>query len=98
VSSLGFPRSPDGRVIELTATDALADSYAKLLHRYGITPPAWPIPLAVEELSKHFDDGAFDLVKARNALDYTVNALVGIQQMVNVVRQGVTLSCNTTPT
>lgn len=88
VSSLGFPRSPDGRTVELTAADPLADSYQKLLRRYGIMPPTWPIPLAVEELSNRFDDGVFDLVHARNASDHTVNPVVGIQQMVRVVRPG----------
>jgi len=88
VSSLGFPRLPDGRVIELTAADALADRYEELLHTYRITPPAWPLPVAVEELSEHFGEGVFDLVHARNALDHTVDAFAGIRQMVRVVRPG----------
>ena len=77
MSSLGFPRSPDGRLIELTATDPLADRYQELLRKYGVEPPAWPVPLAVEELSKRFDDSVFDLVRVCNALDHPVNAIIG---------------------
>ena len=88
VSSLGFPRSPDGRQIELTAADPLASSYKKLLRRYSIDPPAWPIPVAAEELSTRFDDGVFDLVYCANALDHSANPLLGIQQMLTVVRPG----------
>jgi len=88
VSSLGFPRSPDGRPIELTAADALGRSYGELLHRYGVEPSAWPIPVAVEELSTQFDDGVFDLVFCSNALDHSVNPLLGIRQMLRVVRPG----------
>jgi SAM-dependent methyltransferase len=88
VSSLGFPRSPDGRPIELTAADALGTSYSQLLHRYGVDPPAWPISVAVEELSAHFDDGVFDLVYCSNALDHSVNPLLGIRQMLRAVRRG----------
>jgi SAM-dependent methyltransferase len=88
VSSLGFPRSPDGRQIELTAADPLASSYKELLHRYGIDPPAWPIPVAAEELSTRFGDGVFDLVYCANALDHSANPLLGIRQMLRVVRPG----------
>lgn len=42
----------------------------------------------MEELSTRFDDGVFDLVFCTNALDHSVNPLLGIRQMLRAVRPG----------
>jgi len=88
LSTLGYPLAPDGRTIDLVATDVLATHYRELLKEFELMPASVPIAVGVEDLSSRFGEGEFDLVHMRNALDHCADPLLGIWQMIHVVRPG----------
>jgi SAM-dependent methyltransferase len=88
LSILGYPVAPDGRTIDLVATDALAMQYGEMLKEFELVPASVPIAVGVEDLSSRFGEGEFDLVHMRNALDHCADPLLGIRQMIHVVRPG----------
>jgi SAM-dependent methyltransferase len=75
-----------GHTVHITAVDPLADKYKRLLAEVGITPPVQTQPGEVERLSELFSANRFDLVHMRNALDHSYDPLLGIQQMLDVVK------------
>jgi SAM-dependent methyltransferase len=75
-------------VIDITATDALADEYDRLLDRYGVVPPLRTIRCETEHLTERFDLGSFDLVNAENTLDHHYDALRAIDEMTSVTKPG----------
>ncbi len=78
-------KSP-GKTIHITAVDALADVYSKILERYGVNPPVRTENLDAEKLTSRFASNTFDLVYARNCLDHSYNPEQAIVEMISVVK------------
>jgi len=78
----------EGRIVWITAVDALAEQYERLLRDAGITPPVLTQPGEVERLTERFPKNSFDLVNMENALDHSYDPLLGIRQMLEVVKSG----------
>lgn len=78
----------DGRGVAITAVDPLAEEYAAILGRYGVTPPVPTQPCEGERLSSCFDSNSFDVAYARNALDHTHDPRLVILEMLKVVKPG----------
>jgi SAM-dependent methyltransferase len=78
----------EGRTVQVTAVDPLADQYERLLADRGITPLVRTQPGEVERLTVLFPLDKFDLVHMQNALDHSRDPLLGMRQMLDVVRPG----------
>jgi SAM-dependent methyltransferase len=78
----------DRHIIELSATDALADEYDAILDHFGIVPPVRTVRCDTERLTERFARDTFDLVNAENTLDHHYDALAAIDQMVAVTKPG----------
>ena len=78
----------EGRTVRITAVDPLAVRYKQLLAAAGISPPVETEPGEVERLTERFPTDQFDLVNMENALDHCYDPLLGIRQMLEVVRPG----------
>jgi SAM-dependent methyltransferase len=74
--------------LRITATDALAEHYDRLLRRYGVEPPVRTVYAEGEHLTAHFGPNTFDLVTAQNCVDHMQDPLEAIRQMLVVVRPG----------
>jgi SAM-dependent methyltransferase len=81
-------RQVPGRTIELTAVDALANEYDRLLDEVRLRPPVRTQQCAVEKLLDLFKPDQFDFVYMQNALDHSLDPLLGILQMLAVVKPG----------
>jgi SAM-dependent methyltransferase len=77
-----------GKHINLSAVDTLADEYAVLLTKRNIIPPVATIQCSGDELVKYFKTDRFHLVYAENSLDHAEDPLFIIQQMVSVCLPG----------
>jgi SAM-dependent methyltransferase len=77
-----------GHDLELTAVDALADTYDALLREFKIKPPVRTRRCDTERLSDEFMENSFDVAYALNTLDHSYEPLQAIRQMVEVVRPG----------
>ena len=77
-----------GRTVEIVAVDPLADVYRELLSDAGLVAPVPTLRCAGEELRDRFDEGRFDVVYARNAVDHAVNPLLVIENMLAVAKVG----------
>jgi len=77
-----------GKSIHITAVDALADEYDKILRHYQIEPPVKTHKLDAEKLTTHFAPNTFDLVYACNSIDHSYNPEQAILEMVSVVKPG----------
>jgi SAM-dependent methyltransferase len=75
-----------GRQVAITAVDPLADQYATLFERTGVTPLVKPIRGEAEQVSNLFPPRSFDLVYAQNCLDHGYDPLRSIQQMLELVK------------
>ena len=78
----------EGKCINITAVDPLADEYDKILNKYQFQPLVRTQKLAAENLTKRFPSNKFDLVFARNSIDHAYNPERAILQMINVVKSG----------
>src|SRR5215204_6913720 len=78
----------EGRTVRITAVDPLAAEYRRLLDEFGITPLVQTQPGEVERLADFFPANHFDLVYMQNALDHSYDPLLGIRQMLEVVKPG----------
>jgi SAM-dependent methyltransferase len=70
------------------AIDPLARPYARLLREAGIAPAVETEFAAAETLPFLLPPRSFDVVHCRNALDEAVNPLIGILQMLAMLRPG----------
>ncbi len=77
-----------GKQITITAVDALADEYDRILDKYNIRPPVRTEKLDAEKLTWRFSSGTFDLVFARNCIDHAYDPETAILQMIDVVKPG----------
>ena len=82
-------RQPPQERVEITGVDPLADEYSALreefrLARRGVRYVAGE----AETLAERFPENHFDLVYCRNALDHSRDPLLGIRQMIKVLKAG----------
>jgi SAM-dependent methyltransferase len=78
----------DGRVVQITAVDALADRYNKMLADAHIEPLVRTENCHSENLLERFEPDLFDLVHAQNTLDHHYDPVRAIGQMLSVVKPG----------
>jgi SAM-dependent methyltransferase len=76
----------DGQRIDLTAVDALADTYSAILDEYGLRPPVRTINGQAETLSELFLPGTFDLVHILNAIDHCYDPVEALRAMLRVAK------------
>lgn len=81
----GFPQLGS---VPVFASDGLARFYLKVFDDLDVRPPRVSLQCPVEELRECFPSNHFDVVHMRNALDHTMDPLLGIRQMLEVVRPG----------
>jgi SAM-dependent methyltransferase len=77
----------EGRKIEITAVDPLAEEYQKILTELDIKVPAIPIRAEGERLREQFPEDGFDLAYASNCLDHSYDPIAAIKEMVAVVKR-----------
>ena len=77
-----------GRQIKITAVDALADRYDRMLSTSGITPIVRTQFCHSENLLERFEPDRFDFVHALNTLDHHYNPLRALAQMFSVAKPG----------
>jgi len=77
-----------GRVLRITAVDALAAHYDRILADHAITPLVRTIPGDATKLLDQFGPDRFDLVYCRNAMDHGYDPLAGIQNSLAVLKKG----------
>lgn len=78
----------EGKHINITAVDPLADEYNRMIDKYQIQPLVRTQKLAAEDLTKRFPSNTFDLVVARNCIDHAYDPERAILQMIDVVKSG----------
>jgi SAM-dependent methyltransferase len=76
----------EGREVQITAVDILADRYNKLLSQAGIIPLVLTQYAEAEKLLQTFSPNQFDLVYCQNALDHVYDPMGAINQMLGVVK------------
>jgi SAM-dependent methyltransferase len=81
-------RKAPGVALDITAVDALADEYNKILDQHGVDPIVRPQPCLTEQLTSKFECDKFDIAYARNTLDHSLDPLRAIAEMLSVVRKG----------
>jgi SAM-dependent methyltransferase len=81
-------KKADDRVIKITAVDALANEYDKILRKYGVQPVIRTQQLKAEELTKQYSANTFDFCFARNCLDHAYSPEQAVLQMIEVVKRG----------
>jgi len=72
--------------LRITAVDALANEYDKILRSYRIIPLVRTQKVVCEKLTGCFVRNTFDLVYARNSIDHSYNPEQAILEMVSVVK------------
>lgn len=80
--------APAGTAIEIIATDPLAEAYARLHARHGLTSPNTTRFAFAEYLSAQFEPESFDIAHCRNALDHAIDPMTGLIEMLRVVKPG----------
>ncbi|MHB8348384.1 MAG: class I SAM-dependent methyltransferase [Acidiferrobacterales bacterium] len=83
-------KSPAGE-ISLQACDALADVYAALSKKYNLVPYVNIDFCVVERLLDRYGSESYDYVIMNNALDHSFDAILGIKNLLGVLRIGGTL-------
>lgn len=77
-----------GRRVVIEAIDPLANSYAEIMRRHKLTPPAPTKPGDGEDVVKLFGPNRFDLAFARNCLDHSYDAIQAVQSMIEATKPG----------
>ena len=76
----------DGRTLQLSPVDPLAEEYKALLTRLNIRPPVFTQVGHGEKLLDEFERNHFDLAYASNSLDHSYDPLLAIEQMFSVIK------------
>jgi len=76
------------RTLAITATDALADEYDRVLAEAGVDPPIRTQLCRGEDLLERFGPERFDIAYARNSVDHSANPMRIIENMLAVVKTG----------
>ncbi len=74
--------------LRITATDALADAYDRILERSGVVPPVRTSWCHGELLAERFPKSSFDLVVATNTLDHSYDPIRIIENAVRICKPG----------
>lgn len=77
-----------GHIVKITAVDPLSEEYDKLFEEFGVKPLVKTQYGEVEKLTDIFPMKYFDLVYMRNAIDHSYDPILGIRQMLEVVKNG----------
>ena len=77
-----------GKKLQVTAVDPLAEDYARFMREREINPPVWPVQCRGEDLLGAFAPETFDIAFARNSLDHSVDPILVVQNMVELVKPG----------
>jgi Methyltransferase domain len=86
-----------GKNVRITATDPLADHYNRILREAGIDPPVQTVACRGEELRERFAAGTFDIAFSQNALDHSIDPAKVIEDMVELVGEGLLRSPSAPP-
>lgn len=86
LSILGY-KSP-GREIRLTLVDPLASSYNQILDQGGIAGVPRPQTGYFESALGQFGENRFDVVWCRNALDHSIDPLLGLHNLISMCKIG----------
>ncbi len=78
----------NGKLIDITAVDPLAEKYNELLNKNHINPPVRTQVGYAEKLTEKYEENSFDIVHAINSLDHCFNPLRAMKQMLSVVKKG----------
>lgn len=78
----------DGHAMPVVSADGLARFYLRVFDLLGLQPPRTALQCPAEALRRCFPANHFDVVHIRNALDHAADPLLGLQQMLEVVRPG----------
>lgn len=76
----------NGKAINLTPIDPIADKYQALLNELNLVAPVPTQPGSGEQLRQQFADNHFDLIHARNCIDHCRDPLLVIQQAISVLK------------
>jgi SAM-dependent methyltransferase len=76
------------REVHITALDANAAEYDRLLQKYGIDPPCRTKLGYAEDLASVVPMSFFDLVHARNCIDHSKDPVNAIKEMVRATKPG----------
>eukprot|EP00434_Breviolum_minutum_P015454 symbB.v1.2.013616.t1/scaffold968.1/size148170/11 len=76
------------RSVPVVASDGLARFYLQLFDILQHEPPALPVQCPTESLHECFPQHHFDVAHVRNSLDHANDPMVGILQLIWVVRPG----------
>jgi SAM-dependent methyltransferase len=82
ITNLGYVHQ--GRRVEITAVDPLADEYNQIIDNYGLTPPIRTIKGMAENLSDVLPGRKFSVVHSCNALDHSADPIIGIGEMMKL--------------
>ena len=78
----------EGRTVEITAVEPLANDYARILRTHGVTPVVPTQFCEGERVAERFAKDHFDVAYSRNALDHSYEPVKAIGAMVEVVKPG----------
>jgi SAM-dependent methyltransferase len=78
----------EGKRIDLICVDPLADIYAALCRKHGVTVPVPVRKGEAENLGSMFAQEYFDLIHANNCLDHAYDPVNAIQLIVDLLRPG----------
>ena len=77
----------EGKNVQITAVDPLADEYDKILEKHQIQPLVRTQKLTAEHLTNRFSPNSFSLVFARNCIDHSFNPEEAILKMIDVAKK-----------
>ncbi len=77
-----------GKRLQITATDPLAQEYDRIMQAIDFEPPVRTTPVSGEALLDHFEPATFDIAFARNSVDHSINPVLVIRNMVELVKPG----------
>jgi SAM-dependent methyltransferase len=83
-----LPKAWVTRTVQITAIDPLAEKYADLLRQGSVTAPVPTTRGRAEALRDTFTENQFDCVFTRNAFEQFADPLLGLRQMLAVVKPG----------
>ena len=75
-----------GKKVDITAVDALAAEYDRILSGAGVTPPVRTQLCHGERLLETFTPSSFHIAYAANALDHSYDPILVIRNMLAVVK------------
>jgi SAM-dependent methyltransferase len=74
------------RKIDVAACDPLAFVYADIMRKFGVRPYRVTEFALSERLTEKYPSDSFDIVHMRNALDHSINPMLGVYNMLDVCK------------